>query len=198
MRSNASLPHKGPLTNCPKPWHGSLFVALFSKKRKIDIRRLWKTFQISASHSSDLEGFRSLDFYAVYSCRNLPTLRLKLSTLSSVLAPCTGYIRASVSPPYHLVTETDSVNNQMCLLPTVLMLCSVYSLPTEILLVPWLRCLRAFPSVVRQISGYTSQRRYTVRTLPNQWIVLFYVLFVCKCVLYSWVYSSPLCYRKFM
>jgi len=48
--------------------------------------------------------------------------------------------------------------------------------------------------VVRQMPGYTSQRRGTARTLPKSWIVLFcvlfvstvlfYVLFVCKCVLY--------------
>ena len=31
----------------------------------------------------------------------------------------------------------------------------------------WLRVLRAFSSVVRQMPGYTSQRRGTVRTLPN-------------------------------
>jgi hypothetical protein len=30
---------------------------------------------------------------------------------------------------------------------------------------------------VRQMPGYTTQRRDTVRTLPNEWIVLFYVLF---------------------
>jgi hypothetical protein len=41
-----------------------------------------------------------------------------------------------------------------------------------------------FPSVVRQMPGYTLQRRCTVRTLPNWWTELFYVLFVCKCVLY--------------
>jgi hypothetical protein len=76
------------------------------------------------------------------------------------------------------------------------MLCSVYSLPTGILRLPWKRVYRAFSSVVRQIPGYTSERRGTVRTLPNYWIVLFYVLFVlfvsimfyvlfvCKCVLY--------------
>ena len=71
---------------------------------------------------------------------------------------------------------------------------SVYSLPTSILWLPWLRFFRAFSSVVRQMPGYTSQRRGTVRTLPNWWtvffyllfvsIVLFYVLFVCICVLY--------------
>ena len=59
---------------------------------------------------------------------------------------------------------------------------------------------RAFSSVIRQIPGYNSQRRGTARTLPNQFdhsgfesqksflpkllIVLFYALFVCKCVLY--------------
>jgi hypothetical protein len=45
---------------------------------------------------------------------------------------------------------------------------------------------RAFSSVVKP--GYMSQRRGTVRTLPNQLTVLFFVLFVCKCVLYY-------CYR---
>jgi hypothetical protein len=66
---------------------------------------------------------------------------------------------------------------------------------------PWLRFypdwgfFRAFSSVVRYMPGCTSQRRVTVRTLPNWWIVLFCVLFVsivlfcvlfvCKCVRYS-------------
>jgi hypothetical protein len=40
-----------------------------------------------------------------------------------------------------------------------------------------------FSSVVRQMPGSNSQRWGTVRTLPKV-IVLFYVLFVCKCVLY--------------
>jgi len=35
-----------------------------------------------------------------------------------------------------------------------------------------------------QMSGYNSQRQGTARTLPNELIVLFYVLFVRKCVLY--------------
>ena len=92
----------------------------------------------------------------------------------------------------------------MLLLLLVSKLCSVHSLPTGILRLPWLRFFRAFSSVVRQMPGYNSQRRGTVRTLPNWWIVLFYllfvsivlcyilfvsivlfsVLFVCKCVLY--------------
>jgi len=51
-----------------------------------------------------------------------------------------------------------------------------------------------FSSVVRQILGYNSPRRGTACTIPNYLIVLFYVLFVsivlfpvlfvCKCVLY--------------
>jgi len=45
--------------------------------------------------------------------------------------------------------------------------CSVYSLPTGILRLPWLRFFRDFSSVVRQMPLYTSQRRGTVRTLPN-------------------------------
>jgi hypothetical protein len=36
----------------------------------------------------------------------------------------------------------------------------------------WLRCFRAFSSVVRQMPGYNSQRRGTARTLPISWIVL--------------------------
>jgi len=38
---------------------------------------------------------------------------------------------------------------------------------TCILWLPWLRVFCAFSSVVRQMPGYTSQRRGTVRTLPN-------------------------------
>jgi hypothetical protein len=61
--------------------------------------------------------------------------------------------------------------------------------PTGILRQPWLRFSRAFSSVVRQMPGYNSPRQGTGRTLPTLWIVLFYVLFVCKCVLYyrHWV-----------
>ena len=79
----------------------------------------------------------------------------------------------------------------------ICMLCSVYSVfivPTGILWLPWLRFFRAFSSVARQMPEYSSQRRGTFRTLPNKWIVLFYVLFVsivlfcvlfvCKSVLY--------------
>jgi hypothetical protein len=48
---------------------------------------------------------------------------------------------------------------------------------------PWLRFFRAFSSAVRQMPGYNSQKRDTARTLPKL-IMLFCVLFVCKCVLY--------------
>jgi len=61
--------------------------------------------------------------------------------------------------------------------------CSVSIVPTGTLRLPWLRGFRAFSSVVRQMPGYNSQRRGTVRTLPKL-NVLFCVLFVCKCVLY--------------
>jgi hypothetical protein len=52
----------------------------------------------------------------------------------------------------------------------ILFLCSVYSVfvvPTGILRSPWLRFYRAFSSVVRQMPGYTSQRRGIVRNLSN-------------------------------
>jgi len=45
------------------------------------------------------------------------------------------------------------------------------------------RFFHAFSSVVRQMPGYNSQRRGMACTLPKL-IVLFCVLFVCKCVLY--------------
>jgi hypothetical protein len=50
-------------------------------------------------------------------------------------------------------------------------------------LLSWLRFFRALSSVVRQMPGYDSKRRATARTLPEL-IVLFCVLFMCKCVLY--------------
>ena len=66
------------------------------------------------------------------------------------------------------------------------MLCPVYSVfivPTGTLQLPWLRFFRALSSVIRQMPGYNSQRRGTALTLPKL-IVLFCLLFVCKCVLY--------------
>jgi hypothetical protein len=53
---------------------------------------------------------------------------------------------------------------------------------------PWLRFFRAFPSAVRRMPGYNWQRQGTASTLPKL-IVLFCLLFVCKCVLYCchWV-----------
>jgi hypothetical protein len=64
-------------------------------------------------------------------------------------------------------------------------------------LLPWLRVFRAFSSVVRQMSGYNSQRRSTARTSQISFkffidmyvpLSVFCVLFVCKCVMYY-------CYR---
>ena len=65
-----------------------------------------------------------------------------------------------------------------------LFLYSLFIVPTGTLRLPWLRFFRAFSSVVRQMPGYKSHRWGTARTLPNWLIVLFYVLYVCKCVLY--------------
>ena len=65
-------------------------------------------------------------------------------------------------------------------------LCSVYSahnVPAGTPLLPWLRFIRAFSSVVRQIPRQNSQRRGTARTLPKL-TVLLCVLSVCNCVLY--------------
>jgi hypothetical protein len=66
------------------------------------------------------------------------------------------------------------------------MSCSVHSVfivPTGTLQLLRQRFFRAFSSVVRQMPGYNSQSLGTARTLPKL-IVLFSVLFVCKCVLY--------------
>jgi hypothetical protein len=59
----------------------------------------------------------------------------------------------------------------------------VFIVPNGTLRLPWLRFFRVLSSVVGQILRYNSQRRDTARTLLKL-IVLFCVLFVCKCVLY--------------
>jgi hypothetical protein len=73
----------------------------------------------------------------------------------------------------------------LCLLLCVRTLTEVF-VPWLRFFVPWLRFFRAFSSVVRQMPGYTSQRRGTARTLPISVPcivcddnVLFYVLFDC-------------------
>jgi len=78
----------------------------------------------------------------------------------------------------------------LCLFILIVRLC-IFIVPAGTLRLPWLRFLRAFSSVVRQMPGYNPQRRGTARTLPSCCIVLyiayfvsFCVLFVCKCVLY--------------
>jgi hypothetical protein len=59
----------------------------------------------------------------------------------------------------------------------------------ESLRLPWLRFFRAFSTVVRQMPGYNSQRLVTANSskfvicVALLLIVLFYLLFVCKCVL---------------
>jgi len=75
------------------------------------------------------------------------------------------------------------------------MLCSVYSLQTGIFRLPCLRFSRAFSSVLRQMPGYTSQRRGTVRTLPNQWIVLFCLLFYVDCCSVYCLCVNVYCHR---
>ena len=75
------------------------------------------------------------------------------------------------------------------------MLCTVYSVlvvPTGTLRLPWLRVFSAFSSVVRQMPGYNSQRQGMARTLPEL-IVLFCLLFMCKCVLYWPVWRVCVC-----
>jgi hypothetical protein len=62
--------------------------------------------------------------------------------------------------------------------------CSVYSVfivPTGTLRLPWLRFFRAFSSVVRQMPWYNSGHGQHSSQFV---IVLFYILFVCKCVLF--------------
>jgi len=71
-----------------------------------------------------------------------------------------------------------------------------FSTLTEVFL-PWLRFFRAFSSVVRQMPEYTSQRRGTVRTLPNYWIV-FYVLSVSAVLFYVLFVSIVLFYVLFV
>ena len=60
---------------------------------------------------------------------------------------------------------------------------SVFIVPAGTLHLPWLRFFCAFSSVVRQMTRYNPQSRSTARTL-SKLILLFCVLFVCKCVLF--------------
>ena len=60
---------------------------------------------------------------------------------------------------------------------------SVFIVPAGTLRLPRLRVFHAFSSVGRQMPGYNSKRRGTARTL-SKLIVLFCVLFLCKCVLH--------------
>jgi len=78
----------------------------------------------------------------------------------------------------------------LCLCILIVSLC-IFIVPAGTLWLPWLRFFRAFSSVVRQMPGSNPQRWGTARTLPNVCVVLcivcsvsFWVLFVCKCVLY--------------
>jgi hypothetical protein len=74
----------------------------------------------------------------------------------------------------------------LCQCILIVCLC-IFIVPAGTLQLPWLRVFRAFSSVIRQMPGYNSQRRGTVRILPNIF-VFFYVLFVlcrsvyCLCV----------------
>ena len=63
----------------------------------------------------------------------------------------------------------SSLPNGILRLPTGILWLptGIFRLPTGILRLRWLRFIRIFSSVVRQMPGYTSQRRGTVRTLPN-------------------------------
>ena len=54
---------------------------------------------------------------------------------------------------------------------------SAFVVPNGTLRLPWLRFIRAISSVVRQMSGYNSQRRDTARIVPNYLLVLSYALF---------------------
>jgi hypothetical protein len=57
-------------------------------------------------------------------------------------------------------------------------------LPTGILRLPWLTVFHAFSWTVRQIPGYTSQRRVTARALPNFCVALCIVLCRLCCSVY--------------
>jgi hypothetical protein len=76
---------------------------------------------------------------------------------------------------------------------TVIYVFLMLGLRILIVRLPWLRFLRAFSSVVRQMPGYNSPSRGTARTLPNFLFVLKFCVVLCivlchsvyKCVLYN-------------
>ena len=97
---------------------------------------------------------------------------------------------------YSVYNESAIIGTHVFL--STCMLCFVYSLPTGILRLPWLRVFHAFSWVVRQMPEQNPQRQGTARTLPSCCVALcifcvvlcivcfvtFPVLFVCICVLY--------------
>jgi hypothetical protein len=70
----------------------------------------------------------------------------------------------------------------LCLCIPIVWLC-IFIVAAGILRLPWLMFFRAFSSVIRQMSGYNSQRRGTVRTLPKFLCCSMYCLFcVVLCI----------------
>jgi hypothetical protein len=145
---------------------------------------------------------RQLSMVTSRSFRNLTKLQRPTNERRYSAVPHGTY----PAPSVNIVSEKPNINSNplnvtysyRCVYVFLMFVCSVlytvFIVPTGILRLPWRRLFRVFPSVVRQMPGYTSQRRGTVRILPSSWIVLFYVLFVsivlfyvllvCKCVLY--------------
>jgi hypothetical protein len=126
----------------------------------------------------------------------LPWLRFSvLVTLTEVFCACHpdwGFsVLATLTEVFHACYPDWGFP---CLLPWLRFFCACYPYWGFPCLLSWLRFFCAFSSDVRQMTGYTSQRRGTVHILPNYWTVLFYVLFlsivllsvlfVCICVLY--------------
>jgi hypothetical protein len=97
---------------------------------------------------------------------------------------------------YLRTTLTNHENTKrivVFLFNTVIYVFLLLGLCILIVQLPWLRVLRAFSSVVRQMPGYNSPRRSTARTVPITllscsmyclFFLSFCVLFVCKCVMY--------------
>jgi hypothetical protein len=110
---------------------------------------------------------------------------------------CSWYVIRPIlaSPPLWLQKHTDL---RALSRPVATLTEAFFGYPDwGFLRLPWLRFFRALPSVVRQMPGYNSQRLDTANTLPNLLfvlclfvirvvlllIVMFCVLFMCKCVL---------------
>jgi hypothetical protein len=88
--------------------------------------------------------------------------------------------------PYLQQMMLRYLNNELHTVIYVFLLLGLCILTVQL---PWLRFLRAFSSVVRQMPGYNSPRRGTARTVPITFLCcsMYCLFFVVLCIVCVWM-----------